>query len=237
MAVDVLQNKLDNTRARIELRQRGVDFTSNWIYFYLRKFKLLRGINIGDRRKNWDVLKTLQFLDEKVAKDARVLDLGAYASEVLCALHKIGYLHLYGIDLNPKIIDMPFARTITYTVGNFLKTPFEEASFSAVTAISVIEHGFEGKKFLKELSRILKPGGYFIASVDYWPDKIDTTGIKAFGLDWMIYSKNDLNSFIREAENFELKPYGKLNFDSADRTVNWHGKAYTFAWLVLKKNE
>jgi hypothetical protein len=71
--------------------------------------------------------------------------------------------------------------------------------------------------------------------VDYWPEKIDTAGIKAFGMDWMIFSKDDLVSFVKEAEEVELWPYGELNFNVSERTVRWKGKQYTFAWLVLKK--
>jgi hypothetical protein len=81
----------------------------------------------------------------------------------------------------------------------------------------------------------LKPGGYFIASVDYWPEKINTAGIKVFGMDWMIFSKDDLLSFVKEAEQFELLPYGEMNFNTSERIIRWKGKRYTFAWLVLKK--
>jgi SAM-dependent methyltransferase len=104
-----------------------------------------------------------------------------------------------------------------------------------VTAISVIEHGFQREKLLAEISRILKPKGFFIASVDYWPEKIDTDDVQAFGMDWTIFSKEDLSAFIREAAKYGLQPCGALEFDALDRVVKWKRKQYTFAWLVMQK--
>jgi len=236
MTIEVLKTASENKAARIEMRRRGIDCTSPFLIRVMRRMGIVKGASIGEYCKSWDVLKSLQFIHDNVpSSGAPILDIGAYASEVLCSLHKLGYTNLTGVDLNPALKHMPYGDKINYVVSDFMSLPFSDASFSAVTAISVIEHGFEGKKLLKELARILKPGGYFIASVDYWPEKIDTTGIKAFGMDWLIFSKEDLLSFVKEAEQFELCPYGEMNFDASERIVRWKGKQYTFAWLVLRK--
>jgi SAM-dependent methyltransferase len=57
-----------------------------------------------------------------------------------------------------------------------MHTPFEDRSFSCITSISVIEHGFDGSRLVREVSRLLVRGGYFIASFDCWPEKIDSSG-------------------------------------------------------------
>ena len=71
--------------------------------------------------------------------------------------------------------------------------------------------------------------------MDYWPEKIDTHHIQAFGMDWTIFSKEDLSAFIKEAAKYDLKPCGALHFDASDRVVKWKGKQYTFAWLAMQK--
>jgi len=235
MTVHVLKKEAENNKARIELRSRGLDCTDPWLVRNLRRAKILNGINIGDPCKSWDVLKSLQFIENNVPSDGPILDIGAYASEMLCALQRMKYTHLTGVDVNPNITNMPHTDKIRYLVSDFMHTPFVDASFSAITAISVIEHGFNSRALLAELSRLLRPGGYFIASVDYWPEKIDTSRIKAFGMDWQIFSQADLIALFEEARSFGLTPAGDSEFEAANAVIKWQGKQYTFAWLVLKK--
>ena len=140
------------------------------------------------------------------------------------------------MDLNPDLQKMPYQDSIRYEIGDFMHTDFEDASFRAITAISVIEHGFNGQLLLKEMSRLLMPGGFFIASFDYWPDKIDTTGISYFGMDWKIVSKNEIIDFINEAADYGLFPFGQMMYEGKDKPIRCGGKRYTFAWLVLTRS-
>jgi SAM-dependent methyltransferase len=119
--------------------------------------------------------------------------------------------------------------------GDFLQTPFSPATFSAITAISVIEHGFQPENLLREISRLLMPGGYFIASVDYWPMKIDTTGVQVFDLDWVIFSEEEVEKFFDLARSFGFTAVGAMDYRAQDAVVKWNNKEYTFAWLVLQK--
>ena len=191
---------------------------------------------VGDMVKSRDVLSTLDFLESHVQKNEPILDIGCYASEAIVALHKLGYSNLIGADLNVNLRKMPHQDTIRYEIIDFTHTRFETASFQAITSISVIEHGFDGQALLKEMSRLLKPGGYFIASFDYWPEKIDTTGIKYFGMDWKIFSKDEIVDFINEAAGYGLFPAGEMMYSVKNKPIDFGGKQYTFVWLVLKKS-
>ena len=88
---------------------------------------------------------------------------------------------------------------------------------------------------MKEMSRLLKPGGYFIASFDYWPEKINTTGTQFFGMDWKIFSRNEVEGFISEAAAYGLMPVGDLAYSAKDKPIKCAGKQYTFGWLVFVK--
>lgn len=235
MSIDVLANSDQNERARSEMRRRGVDFVTPKIMRALRKAGLVKGISIGDRKKSWDLLKTIQFLEKNVSKEDAILDIGAFASEIVCVLHRLGYSNLSGLDLNTKLSLMPHSGAVKYLVGDFTRTSLPAETFDAVTAISVLEHGFCGPKIFAEMSRILKINGYFVGSVDYWPEKIDTSGIKLFGVDWKIFSKEELLELIAEAKKHGMSPVGELNFQAGDRTVNWTGRKYTFAWFAFQK--
>jgi SAM-dependent methyltransferase len=235
MSVEVLGNSTENSKARDELRRRGLDSLTPFIKKWLHKTHILKGVEVGDRRKSWDVLRTLQFVEHHVAPSEPVLDLGAYSCEVLLGLQKLGFTDLTGIDLNPALPKMPFNGVIKYVTGDFTSTPFAAETFRAITAISVIEHGFSPEKIFREVSRLLKPGGFFLGSTDYWPEKIETNGLSAFGMEWKIFSEAELRKAIDEAGNYGLVPVGPLNLEASERTVSWLNRYYTFAWFALKK--
>lgn len=235
MSMQVLKQKNEIEDARRVLHKRGLSLTDTRLKSFLRRLGPMGGMPIGDELKSWDVLKTVEFIEQHLPKDAPILDIGAYASEILPILHKAGYTNLTGVDLNPDLNKMPFGNNIKYNMANFMATPYPDASFSAITSISVIEHGFDQPRLLTEMSRLLKAGGYLIASFDYWPQKIDTTGVKFFGMDWILFSKEDISQFIEVAANYGLTPVGELLYDAEDKVIDCAGKNYTFGWLALKK--
>jgi SAM-dependent methyltransferase len=235
MVMEVLQNKSQITSARQGLIKIGASSTESKLRSVMRRLRIVRGVVVGDDIKSWDVLSTIKFIQKHVQKDEPILDIGCYASEVIVALHKLGYSNLTGADLNPDLKLMPYQDSIHYEITNFMKTKFEDASFRAITSISVIEHGFDGQALLKEMSRLLRPGGYFIASFDYWPEKIDTTEIKFFEMDWKIFSRQEVADFVKQAAGYGLAPVSTLRYEGQDAPIECGGKSYTFGWLVLQK--
>jgi SAM-dependent methyltransferase len=237
ISMKVLQEKIQINAARQELIDKGCSVVTSPLPLHniFRRLGFDRRVMVGDLTKSWDVLNTVNFLEDHVKRNDPILDIGCYASETIVALHKLGYSNLTGADLNPHVHKMPFHDFISYEISDFMHTKFADASFSAITSISVIEHGFDGASLLKEMSRLLKPNGYFIASFDYWPDKIDTTGVKFFGMDWMIFSKQDVECFVSEAAKYSMFPVDEIQSSAKEKVANWGGQQYTFAWLVLEK--
>lgn len=239
MSVEVLQTKAEIARARTLLEERGISSLGLEVGPVGRWQRLTRraSARVGDSVKSWDVLNTAEFIERRFPRSARILDLGAYCSEIPCVLHKLGFEHLVGIDLNRGVRAMPFADRIRYEVGNFLHSPFPDGSFDVITSISVIEHGFDGPRLLGEVARLLAPGGCFIASFDYWPDKIDTRDTKFFGMDWRIFSRDEVREFVEDAASYGLAAVGSLALEAQERTVNAAGRHYTFAWLALRRDK
>jgi len=235
MSFDVLKKQLQINNARKLLIERKISSLKNPFYIFFKKIGLLKGVLLGDFVKSWDVLNTFLFIERKLNKDDPILDIGCYASEVIVALHKGGFKNLIGADLNPDLNKMPFNNQIRYVNVNFMRTDFPDNSFKAVTAISVIEHGFNAHALLKEMSRIVMPGGYFISSFDYWPHKIDTKDTKFFDMDWIIFSKEDVEIFVSLAATYNFFPVGEMIYTSETPIIHCADKEYTFGWLTLEK--
>jgi SAM-dependent methyltransferase len=52
----------------------------------------------------------------------------------------------------------------TFIVGDALDLPFPDSTFDSVVSLETIEHLHEQEAFVKELSRVIKPGGTLILS-------------------------------------------------------------------------
>jgi SAM-dependent methyltransferase len=237
VSLEVLQGQGQIQQARARLQERNISCLdlevgrrSPW-----QRLRGMAPVSLGDPVKSWDVLRTAEFLEGRLPGTARVLDIGAYNSEILCVLHRLGFSRLTGLDLNPGIREMPYREHIRYEIGNFLQAPFPDRSFDAITAISVIEHGFEAPALLRELSRLLVSGGCFVASVDYWPEKIDTAGTRFFGRDWCIFSSQEVEAFLSQAAGYGFSPVGALHLGVGERAIHCAGRDYTFAWMALQQ--
>jgi SAM-dependent methyltransferase len=235
----VLTSEDEITAARQALDQRGWSvLTPAWQYWPRRigrKLGLPIGVAVGDQRKSWDVRLTLEALDQYVAREAGVMDLGAFACEIPLAAARLGYRPVTGIDLDPRLVGMPRPEGVRYEVGDFYEPPLPAASLGAVTALSVIEHGFQPERLLTMLARVLRPGGVFLASFDYWPEPIDTSDVSPFGMSWTIFSRNAVEAWLARATSFGLEPLGPLDWQTTEPVIGFAGRRYTFAWLALRK--
>lgn len=236
MAVEVLQNRKQIIAARRIMESRGFSCLSPLPLRWCKRFGITTpNPVVGDFIKSWDVLRSIELIEKLQAPQGAVLDMGAFCSETLPALRRLGFRNLTGIDFNPQIGKMPHADEIHYLQGDFLASGLPDSSINAAVAISAIEHGYDAKRLFSEVSRLLKPGGVFAASFDYWPDKISTAGIELFGLDWRIFSRDEVLELIDRAHDHGLVPVGELNLDASESPIHFAGKRYTFGWLALSK--
>jgi SAM-dependent methyltransferase len=187
-----------------------------------------------DVTKNWDLLVALGLVLERTPVKARILDAGAtLTSMMLPWLYMYGYTDLWGIDL---IYDRPHRRgPIRYERGDVTQTHFDSSSFDIITCLSVIEHGVSLDGYLREMSRLLRPGGLLITSTDYWEHPVDTRGQVAFGAPMKVFSPPEIKAQLGAVSAYGFRSTGPIDFDCQDKAVGWKGVRYTFINFVLEK--
>ena len=186
--------------------------------------------------KNWDHVAAVFAILSHTTTSACILDAGSeFYSNVLPALFVYGYRNLYGINLS---FTSPAHRgPIQYLPGDITRTTFPDAHFDAVTCLSVIEHGVPLDAYLREMHRVLKPGGLLITSTDYYPTPIETHGQTAHGSPIKVFTKPEIQQLLKLAIEIGFEPTGDLNLECTDRPIRWDqfNLEYTFVIFTLRK--
>ncbi len=186
--------------------------------------------------KNWDHLAAAQAIAAQFPRSARILDAGAeFYSNLLPALFVYGFRHLYAMNLS--FADPARRGPIRYLPGDITRTGFPDCFFDAVTCMSVIEHGVPLEAYLREMHRVLKPGGLLITSTDYYPAPIDTRDKFAHGAPIRIFSKEEMERIFAEAKACGFEATGEVELDATGRPIRWelYDLDYTFLIFTLRK--
>jgi len=226
--------------ATSELQQRGLVDPAPDVGVGRRMVRrLLRRPDPALVLKTWDVQRSLDAFVTRLDPTEAILDVGCFACDMLPALKRLGYSNLFGIDLNPAVLRMPDADVINYTVGDLLSTPWPDGYFAGISAISVIEHGVPDDELCREVSRLLRPGGVFVFTTDYWPQKIITTE-RMFDRDWRIFDLAEIEALAAVARDYKLYPAsdpGSAIRDTSSPPIHFAGKDYTFLYGAFIRGE
>ncbi|MFC1907642.1 class I SAM-dependent methyltransferase [Chloroflexota bacterium] len=132
-----------------------------------------------DREYHRDVLSLFE-----LSPQVELLDLGCGDGEyTLKVAEKIGTSDIFGIDVVKESVEQAKVRGINCYQADLdeAKFPFQDESFDAVCANQVIEHLSNTDGFIKEIHRLLKPGGYAVIST---PNLAAWTSIVFLLLGW-----------------------------------------------------
>lgn len=199
--------------------------------------------------KSWDLYQLFGII-VSMPREIKIIDLGCGELKVLKFLYAMGIKNLYGIDLRiawrnrlSQLIRMWRERSLRVPFhlykGDLTETKFPNQSFDLAICVSVIEHGVNLEKFFSESSRILKPEGLLFITTDYWEEEIQVNDDnKPYGLSWKIFSKKDIEYFIKLSYKFGFFLYKDSSIPTcSDRCIIWNNQEYTFLNIILKKTK
>lgn len=99
-----------------------------------------------------------------LGRTGRLLDFGCGWGDHLAAATSLGW-DAMGVEVDQVKVDFCNKHRLKAVFGNLLDGLFEEASFDAVIAEQVFEHLYDPASYLKEVRRVLKPGGVLYIAV------------------------------------------------------------------------
>lgn len=161
-------NTIDPARNRPDRTPRDSYFrsvASHWERLYEDKHLTAR---IYQERK--DV--TVEWINGfPLPPGARILDLGCGAGHTAVTLAQRGY-RVDALDCEKAMLNMTARRaqsagvSLTLGIGDAHKLPFEDFSFDGVVALGLIPWLHSPHQALREMRRVLKPGGFLVISSD-----------------------------------------------------------------------
>ena len=103
-------------------------------------------------------------------KPKRILDIATGTGDLAIALKKTGADHIVGLDISPGMLEIgkqkvkarKLDQTIDMVIGDSEQLQFDDASFDAATVAFGVRNFENLQTGLKEIYRVLRPGGTFV---------------------------------------------------------------------------
>lgn len=118
----------------------------------------------------------------RLTQGGHLLDVGCAAGGFIRELRRLGGWHVQGVEINAKAAC--FARQqlgLDVFCGQLTDARFPSDSFDIVTMWDVLEHMHDPLATVKEVRRILRPGGVFLSSTP----NANSLDAKIFGRYWI----------------------------------------------------
>lgn len=163
------------------------------------------GISINKRTFHERVRR----INKRTARKDRMLDIGSALGDSLVEAKKLGWKDVYGVELSEYAAKESQKRGLNIKIGTLYSAKFPSNFFDAVTLQDVIEHVKDPFKEMKEIYRILKPGGIvFVVTPD-----VDGIWSKLLGPFWYHYKPGEHIMY------FSQKTLGRLLLDAGLRNI------------------
>lgn len=129
-----------------------------------RRYDLLNHLLSGNVDKRWR-RKTASALESSLVEGARVLDVACGTGDLSLVLAEAGRARVVGLDFCRPMLEIARrkadegSRGIPFVEGDALRLPFADETFDAATIAFGLRNLAGVADGLRELRRILKPGG------------------------------------------------------------------------------
>ena len=167
-------------------------------------------------------------INRKVKTKGKMLDVGSALGDSLTEAKKLGWKDLYGVELSDYAAKESRKRGLDIRTGTLYSAKYPPNSFDVVTLQDVIEHVKDPTSEVREIKRVLKPGGFvFLVTPD-----VGGLWVKILGPLWYHYKPGEHIMY------FSQKTLGKILKDAKFRNVEtrrtYHVMSLTYIFSRLK---
>lgn len=172
--------------------------------------------------KDGRVQEVLVFLGDLNGKE--VIDIGCGKGRFIKILkRRFPNSHLYGLDISQEMLSFcPDA--IETLCGNILDIRYPNAYFDCVYCVEVLEHALRTERAIKEMVRILKPGGKIII-IDKNISKLGVSKLEPWEQWFKPKELIDILNKYGVKANYKPIAYGKY-FQADGLIIAWEGIKY-----------
>lgn len=114
-------------------------------------------------QEHWDNRLFGEILETRIKPDSKCLDFGAGRGNIKQMNFANRASFVAGVDPDTAIFENPFLNEAKLLDLSNPVIPYKSATFDVVFSANVIEHISDPVFTFKEIARVLKPGGYFLA--------------------------------------------------------------------------
>jgi SAM-dependent methyltransferase len=131
-----------------------------------------------------------------VQRDLRILDVGAGTGATSRALAKYG--RVLAVDFSPEAVTIARGRGLDVARMDARALALPDASFDLVVGLDVMEHLEDDVGLVKELRRVLKPGGVLLVTVPAYQWLWSSHDVA--NQHWRRYRRRELRGVLRAAD-------------------------------------
>lgn len=113
--------------------------------------------------RNWP--ERVEAIAQLLPFHASIIDVGCGTGSILRGLRERGFADLNGLELSEYAVNRLSSSGFRMSKGTLLNIPFPDATFDAAIASEVLEHVIRRTRFLREMTRIVKPRGKILIFV------------------------------------------------------------------------
>jgi SAM-dependent methyltransferase len=138
---------------------------------------------LSGKAKGWLERRSVRQLWRLLGPPRRVLDVGCATGDLLVAIRREGNVSVTGVEPGERAAAVASARGLDVRLGMLEDAAFPDASFDTVILSHTLEHVRDPIAALREIRRVLAPGGALIL----WLPNADSIEARILGRRWIGY--------------------------------------------------